>query len=60
MDIYNKSHAADPTAKKAIESADKVPDEIIDYIILIKKAAKLAGIKITKRVELEYKGKIYR
>lgn len=56
----NKEHYPDPTAGKAIKTADKAPEEVDEFIRIVKKLAGLCGIKIKNRLVIEYKGRLYK
>lgn len=59
---YNASHAADPTAKEAIMTADEMPVKINDAIKCIKILLRMNNLELTKRVQIRDKetGRIWK
>lgn len=47
---YNKSHALDPTAHRAIKEADKMPYKIKGFIYAMKGQAEALGLRIENRI----------
>ena len=53
-DIYRNGEGyRDTTAGKAIKSADKTPDRIMDVINLMKHCASVAGLEVVGRIVLK-------
>ena len=52
---YNASHAADPTARRAIEAADEQPEKVSDAIKIIKAFLRMLGLEIVGRVKIKDK-----
>ena len=59
---YNASHAADPTAKEAIMTADEMPVKINDAIKCIKILLRMNNLELAKRVQIRDKetGRIWK
>ena len=59
---YNKSHAPDPTARKAILTADEMPVKISDTIKCIKILLKMNNLELDKRIQIRDKetGRIWK
>ena len=47
---YNKSHAPDPTARKAITAADEMPVKVRDAVTIIKKFLAMSNMELAQRV----------
>lgn len=52
---YNKSHATDPTAKKAIEAADEQPEEVTKAVRIIKDFLQIIGMELVGRIKIKDK-----
>lgn len=52
---YNKSHAPDPTARKAITAADEMPVKVRDAVTIIKKFLAMSNMELAQRVQIRDK-----
>lgn len=52
MNNRNSEGYPDPTAEKAIRTADKAPETITEVIHIMRNIAGLAGLEITNRIHL--------
>lgn len=52
---YNASHAADPTAKDAIKSADEQPERVKDAVKIIKTFLRLLDLELVGRIKIKDK-----
>lgn len=53
--IFNASHAADPTAKKAITAVDEQPEKVSDSIKIIKAFLKMLDLELVGRIKIKDK-----
>lgn len=54
-DLYNASHALDPTAKEAIKSADEQPEKVKDAVKIIKTFLKMLDLEPAGRIKIKDK-----
>ena len=52
---YNASHAADPTTKDAIKSADEQPERVKDAVKIIKTFLRLLDLELVGRIKIKDK-----
>lgn len=55
MNNKNQEGYQDPTASKAVRSADRTPEQITQVVHIMRDIASLAGLEITNRIHLKDK-----